>query len=279
MEIIVAKRAGFCFGVKRAIDIAFNLAKDSENGVYTFGPLIHNPQVIDDLKKHGVVPIEDIYSTDIKTLLIRTHGISPGIYEEISRVGYKVVDATCPFVKKAQRYAQTLKEEGYHVLILGDRQHPEVQALLGFAGENVIIKNGIESIPPLKNRVGIIVQTTQPIEALKKVVSNILGSAREVKVFNTICDFTGLRLKETTELAQSADLMLIVGGKNSANTTQLTNISRSICAKVYHIETARELQSNWFRGARKVGITGGASTPQWIIDRVVEKLKAISIKR
>ncbi len=277
MQIIVAKNAGVCFGVKRAIDIAFALAKDT-TGTYTLGPLIHNPQVINKLISQGVAPTEDVHSQKIKTLIIRTHGISPLLYEEISKTGYKIVDATCPFVKKAQKYAQTLKEEGYQVLIVGDKEHPEVQSLLGFAGDNVLVVNSSDPLPPLKNRVGIIVQTTQPFEALKKIVSGVLGIAKEVKVYNTICNSTSQRLEETKNLAKEVDAMIIVGGKNSANTTQLARLSEEICAKVYFIEDASELLEGWFKGVKKVGVTGGASTPAWIIDRVVAKLSEISVK-
>ncbi len=279
MQIIIAKRAGFCFGVKRAIDIAFNLAKDSDKGIYTLGPLIHNPQVIDKLKRHGIIPVEDLHSVNIKTLIIRTHGIAPKVHEKISKMEYQVVDATCPFVKKAQQHAQTLKEEGYKVLILGDRHHPEVQALLGFAGDNVLIVNSNQPIPSVKGKIGIIVQTTQSSDTLKKVVCQIIDSVKEIKVYNTICDFTALRLEETKKIAETVDLMIVVGGKNSANTSQLTNLSKRICGKVYHIETADEFQNEWFSSVEKVGVTGGASTPQWIIDEVVEKLKEISCKR
>jgi 4-hydroxy-3-methylbut-2-enyl diphosphate reductase len=279
MQIIVAKRAGFCFGVKRAMDIAFSLAKDTEEGVYSLGPLIHNPQVIEELKKVGVMPTDDINSSDIKTLIIRTHGVSPMVNEDIKRKGYKIVDTTCPFVKKAQKHVQTLKKEGYQVLILGDRNHPEVQALLGFAGDDAIVINSHEKLPSLKGRVGLIVQTTQPLEALKKVACDIFSNVKELKIFNTICDSTTQRLEETKKLANKVDLLIIVGGKNSANTTQLTVISGKICRQVYHIETADELNQEWFNGVTKVGITGGASTPQWIIDDVVEKIKEISCGR
>ncbi|MBI5195527.1 MAG: 4-hydroxy-3-methylbut-2-enyl diphosphate reductase [Nitrospirae bacterium] len=277
MQIIVAKKAGFCFGVKRAIDITFALAKDTA-GTYTLGPLIHNPHVINKLISQGVAPTEDVQSQKIKTLIIRTHGISPQLYEKISKIGYKIVDATCPFVKKAQKFAQTLKEEGYQVLIVGDKEHPEVQALLGFAGDNVLVVNSSNPLPPFKNRVGIIVQTTQPFEALKKIVSGVLGIAKEVKVYNTICNSTSQRLEETKNLAKEVDAMIIVGGKNSANTTQLARLSAEICAKVYFIEDAGELREEWFKGVKKVGVTGGASTPAWIIDRVVAKLSEISVK-
>jgi 4-hydroxy-3-methylbut-2-enyl diphosphate reductase len=276
MEIIVAKRAGFCFGVKRAVDVTFELARSKEQGVYTFGPIIHNPQVIEKLKKEGVSPTENIHSHDIKTLIIRTHGVSPGVYEEIEQEGYQLVDATCPFVKKAQKYAQVLQKEGYQVAILGDREHPEVKALLGFAGGNALVINGREPLTQMKGKVGLIVQTTQPVDTLKKVAGQLLDTVKELKVYNTICNSTRLRLEETKRLAALVDLLLVVGGKNSANTTQLAVLSKNICDKVYHIETAEELQRAWLQGVKKVGITGGASTPQWIIDNTIEKIKEIS---
>ncbi|UCF87640.1 MAG: 4-hydroxy-3-methylbut-2-enyl diphosphate reductase [Nitrospiraceae bacterium] len=279
MEIIIAKRAGFCFGVKRAMDVTFELARAKEKGIYTFGPIIHNPQVIERLKKEGVAPTEDIHSQDIKTLIIRTHGISPGIYEEIEQEDYRLVDATCPFVKKAQKYARILQKEGYQVAILGDREHPEVIALLGFAGEDAIVINGREPLPPMKGKVGLIVQTTQPVDSLKKVAGQLLDTVKELKVYNTICNSTSLRLEETKRLAAIVDLLLVVGGKNSANTTQLAVLSKNICDKVYHIETADELQQAWFQGVKKIGITGGASTTKWIIDNTIEKIKEISQRR
>ncbi|MBI5025438.1 MAG: 4-hydroxy-3-methylbut-2-enyl diphosphate reductase [Nitrospirae bacterium] len=279
MQIIVAKRAGFCFGVKRALDMAFNVARESKEGVFTFGPIIHNPQVVEELSQKGVRAIDVVDSPEIKVLIIRTHGVSPRIYEETQKRDYKVIDATCPFVKKAQYYAKTLKDEGYKILILGDRNHPEVQGLLGFAGDNVIIIGGDEAMPHLEGRVGIIVQTTQPLDALKRIVCHLLGSVREIKVYNTICDSTALRLEETKELAKAVDLMLVIGGKNSANTTQLARLCRELGVKIYHIETAEELDNGWFDGVEKVGITGGASTPQWIIDDVIKKLKEISLRR
>ncbi len=279
MQLIVAKKAGFCFGVKRAIDITFDLAKETNEGIYTYGPLIHNPQVIEKLIREGVNPIGDIHCIDIKTLIIRTHGVSPEVYAETSRMDYKLVDATCPFVKKAQHFAKTLSDEGYQVLIVGDREHPEVQGLIGFAGKDVITVNNVEPLPVLKRKVGIIVQTTQPFETFEKVVLKVIGSAREVKIYNTICDYTVLRIKETKEIAHKADLMVVIGGKNSANTTQLVNISRQSCANVHHIEISDEIRKEWFNGSRKIGITGGASTPQWIIDEVVKKIREISLRR
>jgi 4-hydroxy-3-methylbut-2-enyl diphosphate reductase len=273
MDIRIAKKAGFCFGVKRAIDMAFKLANEAKDGVYTLGPIIHNPQVVDKLAQAGVNATEDISSETIKVLLIRTHGIPPQLYEETQAMPYRVVDATCPFVKKAQQYAQMLKSEGYQVVILGDRNHPEVRGLVGYAGDEAMVINGTEPLPNLNSRVGIVVQTTKSVDTLKKVVSDIIDMVKEVKVYNTICDSTSHRLKETAELAKQADMMIVVGGKNSANTTRLTTLCRDMGVKAYHIETADEIESSWLTGCNCVGIIGGASTPGWIIDAVVEKLK------
>ena len=279
MKIKIAKKAGFCFGVKRAIDITFNLAKEENKGLYTYGPLIHNPQVVEELKRKGVRTVENLKFPDIRTIIIRTHGVSPEVYAETSEMGYNVIDATCPFVKKAQNFTQILKNEGYQVLIIGDQQHPEVQGLIGFAGGDAIVIHDVDQLPELKKKVGIIVQTTQSFDTFQKIVLQVINTAREVKIYNTICDFTAQRVRETKELAKKVGLMIIVGGKNSANTNQLVTLSKDVCAKVYHIETAKEIRRTWFKGVERVGITGGASTPQWIIDDVVNKIREISVRR
>lgn len=275
MEILTAKRAGFCFGVKRAIDIAFDIADKGRTGAFTFGPIIHNPQVVERLEAKGIHPIEDISREDMNVLIIRTHGIPVQLMEEASRSGCEIVDATCPFVKKAQHYAKLLAEQGYQVLILGDRDHPEVKGLMSYAGEDAVVVDEGGELPHLKSRVGIVVQTTQPLEALKRLTGRVVERAKEVKVYNTICNSTALRLKETEEMARRVDVMLVVGGKNSANTTQLAYLCASLPVKTYHIETADELRPEWFKGARKVGITAGASTPDWIIRDVQERIKDI----
>lgn len=276
MKIIVAKKAGFCFGVKRAIDITFDLAKGTKKGIFTYGPLIHNPQVVEELKQKGISTTDDLHSKNIKTLIIRTHGVSPEVYTETSKMGYNLIDATCPFVKKAQNFTKKLRDEGYQVLIIGDKHHPEVQGLIGFAGSNVIVADKIEGLKNIKKKVGIIVQTTQSFDTLKEIVLEVIATAREVKIYNTICDSTVQRMKETKEIAKKVDLMIIVGGKNSANTNQLVKLSKEACAKVYHLETAEELEKKWLRKVERIGISGGASTPQWIINDVIKKIKEIS---
>lgn len=275
LEIIKAKRAGFCFGVKRAITITFNMAKKEKAGIFTLGPIIHNPQVIGKLREEGITPVEleDIGRKDIKALIIRTHGIPADVYDSISARGFKIIDATCPFVKKAQRYTKHLAENGYQVVILGDSDHPEVKGLVSFAGEDVLVVNDETPLRTCKSKVGIVVQTTQPIEALKRVLSRVVERAREVKVYNTICNSTSLRLKETGDMARKADVMVVVGGRNSANTTQLANLCRSLAVKTFHIETAGEIEDSWFDGSGTVGITAGASTPDWLISKVEKRIR------
>lgn len=277
MEIIMAKRAGFCFGVKRAIDITIDKAKEEKEGLYTLGPIIHNPQVIERLQQEGISPLgeNELDSRKISALIIRTHGIPHQTHESILARGIKIIDATCPFVKNAQHYAKLLKENGYQVVILGDRNHPEVRGIVSYAGDDAIVLDEDTTLPKLKPKVGVVVQTTQPIEALKKALSQIIEHAREVKVYNTICNSTALRLKETEEMAHRVDVMIVVGGKNSANTTQLANLCRAMSVMTYHIETEDELDASWFRGAKKAGITAGASTPDWIIKKVEKRIHDI----
>jgi 4-hydroxy-3-methylbut-2-enyl diphosphate reductase len=276
MEIITAKTAGFCFGVKRAIDIAFKIAREKRRGIYTLGPIIHNPQVVEKLREKGIIPIEDIETKrDIKALIIRTHGIPLELSREISSRGCEIIDATCPFVKKAQYYAKLLKEEGYQVVILGEKNHPEVKSLMSYADSGVIVVDGKTPLPKLKNKAGIVVQTTQPLDALKRVISDAIEHAKEIKVYNTICNSTALRLKETEKMAAKVDVMFVIGGKNSANTTQLTRLCESLSVPTHHIETASEIKKGWMKKAKRIGLTAGASTPDWIIKEVENRIRDI----
>jgi 4-hydroxy-3-methylbut-2-enyl diphosphate reductase len=276
MKIVVAKTAGFCFGVKRAIDIAFKIAMEKRRGVYTLGPIIHNPQVVERLKDKGIIPIEDIKTKkDIRALIIRTHGITLQLLKEITSMGCEIIDATCPFVKKAQHYAKLLNEDNYQVVILGEKNHPEVQSLMSYATDDAIVVDGKTPLPKLKNKVGIIVQTTQPLDILQKVLYDALEHSNEIKVYNTICNSTALRLKETEKMARKVDVMFVVGGKNSANTTQLTRLCKSLSVPTYHIETASEIKGEWIKRAKKLGITAGASTPEWIIKEVETRIRDI----
>ncbi len=274
-EVIVAKGAGFCFGVKRAVDIAFKNA-NSPNRVFTLGPIIHNPQVIQRLVDMGVKPLEDGLLSDIKgsdTIIIRTHGIPVDTMDTLKKIGCHIIDATCPFVKKAQEHAKNLAEKGYQVLIVGDRDHPEVRGLVSYAGGDVVVVSSEHELGKLKKKVGIVVQTTQPEDLLKRVVQKTLERVKELVVYNTICSSTDLRLKETMRLTEKVEVIFVVGGKNSANTTQLTRFCRSRNIPTYHIETVSEIQDSWLAGVNNIGITAGASTPDWIINEVIDRIK------
>ncbi|MBF0606692.1 MAG: 4-hydroxy-3-methylbut-2-enyl diphosphate reductase [Candidatus Magnetobacterium sp. LHC-1] len=273
MKITVAKRAGFCFGVKRAVNIAFDMASKKE-GVCTLGPIIHNPQLVQRLEDQGVHCVNEPHQ-DMKSVIIRTHGIPIQMHDRIVDMGIEVIDATCPFVKKAQQYAKLLKEENYQVIILGESVHPEVKSIMSYVGQDVIVVED-EHVPErLKTRVGIVVQTTQPVSALKRLLNNIVERVKEIKIYNTICNSTALRLKETSEISSTVDIMIVAGGRNSANTTQLANHCQGIGVRTYHIEMASELEPFWFNGVNHVGVTAGASTPGWIIEEIIERINNI----
>lgn len=276
-EIIVAKRAGFCFGVKRAVEMAFNCKKNNKVA-YSIGPIIHNPQVVDKLRANDVYPIEDKDIDNLSkgdTIIIRTHGIPVATFKKLKKKKLNVIDATCPFVKKAQEHADSLNKKGYQVLIVGDKDHPEVKGLMSYADNNVIVVNSDCFKAKLNKKVGIVVQTTQPKELLKKVVNRAIENVKELIIYNTICDSTDLRLKETMSLADKVDIMFVVGGKNSANTTQLTKLCLSKNIPTFHIETSKEINPIWLNNKKTVGITAGASTPDWIIDDVKNCIKDI----
>ncbi|MBD3182702.1 4-hydroxy-3-methylbut-2-enyl diphosphate reductase [Candidatus Poribacteria bacterium] len=276
MKIILAENAGFCFGVKRAMKLAFEAAKNSPTPIYSLGPLIHNPQQVQLLTQSGVQVVSDLDSlTSGDTIIIRSHGTNPETLQKAKCKGLNIVNATCPFVVKAQELAQILAQEEYQVVIIGEGNHPEVIGLTGFAGENVwVVENAEDAAKlPEKKRIGIVAQTTQSLDNLRKVVSVFLGESDEVKVFNTICHATALRQKAALALAKEVDLMIVIGGYNSANTNRLASLCKETGVHTYHIETVNEIEKSWLKNISKVGITAGASTPDWIINEVIERLK------
>ena len=275
LKITVARRAGFCFGVKRAVEIAFDMAGKKE-GVSTLGPIIHNPQLVARLKEKGIDAIDEP-ADGTGTVIIRTHGIPLDKHRRIAQTGVEIIDATCPFVKKAQQYAKLLKEEDYQVIVLGDIDHPEVKSIMSYAGDEVLVVGEGETPKRMKSRVGIVVQTTQPVDALKRLLCAVVEKAKEIKVYNTICNSTALRLKETGEISRSVDVMIVAGGKNSANTTQLANQCREMGVRTYHVETSEELDNAWFEDVESVGITAGASTPDWIIEEIVDRINKLGV--
>lgn len=275
-KIVCAKSAGFCFGVERAIKLANQAVKENKNKVWTLGPLIHNPQEVRRLEKKGIVPVSDLKKVGSDLVIIRSHGASPLVLREIKKRRLKFIDTTCPFVLKAQRLAQKLQKEGYFVVVVGERNHPEVQNIIGYTNGKAVAIGGVKDlkdIPSGEKRIGVVSQTTQTLETFIAVINELLLKCRELKIYNTICKATTERQREAKAIAERVDVMLVVGGRNSANTTHLADICRGTGAKVYHIETDAEIKSDWLENNSRVGITAGASTPDWIINGVIKKLK------
>jgi len=284
MKIIVAPHAGFCFGVERAIELAEESAKYTKEGkkVFTYGPLIHNPQEIGRLKTLGINVLENEGQLDRDTVLIlRSHGIPPQKERELKSKGVQIVDATCPYVKAVHEAVVKLVNEGYFIVLVGEKNHPEVLGTWGYLrdakGEGIIVET-LEDLKPAlnKTKVGVIAQTTQNEQFFKEVVGELALWVQELKVINTICNATSVRQEEVRELAPKVDVMLIIGGKNSGNTTRLYKIAKSLNPNSYHIETADELKEEWFQNASTVGISAGASTPKWIIESVLKRLEEIA---
>ena len=271
LEVILADYLGFCYGVKRAIKIAReNAAPDGS--ACTLGPIIHNPQMVERLKEEGVGTIDRLDDLKRGKVIIRSHGVGPETYERAEAMGLECVDATCPHVKKAQLSAKELAEEGRFVVIVGEKEHPEVHSIVQWAGGNVAVIETVAEAASFPNasRLGIISQTTFSGERFQEIVSALLDKSRDIRVMRTICTATDQRQRAARELASKVDVMLVIGGKNSANTTRLAQLCAKIC-RTYHIETAEELRPAWFDNIEKIGITAGASTPDWIIKEVYKK--------
>lgn len=277
MKVILAKRAGFCFGVKRATHMAFEAAGKGSK-TYTLGPIIHSPQVVQKLEDMGVRVVQDLDNTDSGTIIIRSHGVLASEMDEAVQKQLEIVDATCPFVKKAQEHVKRLSETGYGVVVVGDADHPEVQGIVSYGGDKVFVVGSGEEVKklPKMNKIGVVAQTTQSFENLKNVVSECLLRGGEIRVFNTICDATAVRQEEAKELACQVDCMLVVGGFNSANTRRLSEVCAELQPRTHHIETAAEINPEWFEGVERVGVTAGASTPKWIIDEVMNRIEELN---
>jgi 4-hydroxy-3-methylbut-2-enyl diphosphate reductase len=278
MEIIVAKTAGFCWGVKKAIQQVMDEVEKGEGPIYTLGPLIHNPQTVEALhKEHAVQPVDTIDEVKNGTLTIRTHGVPPSIVTEARDKGLQVLDATCPFVSKIQEHARDLVNEGYRLLIIGERDHPEVKGIQACCDGRGIIVESLDDVKDLKplTRVGVIIQSTQDARKVNEIIAELFSRSAEMKIFNTICNATTERQSEVRELANTVDVMVVVGGYNSGNTNRLSAICREIGVSTYHIETASELRAEWFRDIETCGLTAGASTPDSSIEEVRVALENI----
>jgi (E)-4-hydroxy-3-methyl-but-2-enyl pyrophosphate reductase len=275
MDIEIAKGSGFCFGVRRAVNLAMHAAAGMDGRIVTFGPLVHNPLVVEMLEAKGIRAVEEV-SGDADVVIIRAHGIPVPHLESLRRQQVEIIDATCPFVKRSQRYAKALRDEGYQVVILGDREHPEVRAVGSYAGGQAVVVESPDDLPDAFGpRVGVLAQTTQSEEAFLRLVHRIVLKAKVVKVINTICRSTAARLADTERLARTVQIMIVVGGRKSHNTLELVRVCRLTGIETYHVERVEELQVSWFRNRLHVGISAGASTPDWAIDGVAEAVHAI----
>lgn len=284
MEIEVAKNSGYCFGVKRALDLAektIKRQKNKKNRIYTLGEIIHNKAVVKSLEKEGVKSVNYEYEIEPGSIfIVRSHGMSPQILNRIKSRNIKVIDATCPYVKKAQLKAKMLSKKGYHVVIIGSKKHPEVIGIKDqVINNNMTIIENPEELSGLKNheKIGVIIQTTQTIENVQQIIPGLLEKGKEILIENTICHTTEKRQTAVKDLAKKVDVMLIVGGKNSSNTTHLAELSRKYNPNTYHIENFKEIRSEWFKYGMKIGISSGASTPQKDIKDVKNFLKELSL--
>lgn len=276
-KVEIAREAGACYGVERALQMVEAAAQSSAVPVHTLGPLIHNPRVVAELADKGVTVVENAADAAGDTLLLRTHGVTPDEQDFAKSVCREVLDATCPFVKKVHLAAARLHNEGYQVVVVGEKGHPEVEATLPHAPGAVVVGSADEALAlPECKKIGVVVQTTQSRANLEKVVAALLGRAEEVRVVNTICEATSGHQKACAELAERADVMVVIGGRISANTTRLAEISRELCPKTHHIEAADELDPAWFDGANLIGVTAGASTPASHIEAVCSAIQGIA---
>ncbi len=282
----MAQCAGFCYGVKRAVETTKKVKiENASKNVWVLGELIHNSHVIKELDELGIKTVDELPENETGICIVRSHGMAPKNINEIKEKGFEVVDLTCLDVKKVQQKAIQLAQEEFLVLILGKPEHPEVIAIKANAEEyssNVYVIPDLETLEKITNeiksikKVGVVIQTTQKIELLKSVVDYLLPVSSELKVFNTICKSTSMRQQEAKELAKTSDLMIVVGGKNSANTTHLAEILQEITNTI-HIETADDLEqyADVIKTAQNIGVTAGASTPENIINNVINKLEKI----
>ncbi len=278
MEVIVADNAGFCFGVKRAIKMATDTLDQAPGPVKSLGQLIHNPQVVSLFQRRGLDVVCDLGELPSdSTVVIRSHGVGPEVKLEAMQRSLNVVDTTCPFVTKAQQYAAKLIAENYKVVVIGDAHHPEVIGVVAHTEGKAIVLDSVAEAEKLKfiPRMGVVFQTTHSIGHVQEIVGALLKRGKEVRVFNTLCGATTSMQKTAVELAPTVEAMVIIGGRQSANTAQLAEVCRRVNPRVLQVESADEVDEAWFRGIRRVGVSAGASTPDEVIAEVVARLTDI----
>lgn len=276
MKVIVAETCGFCPGVRKAVKTAEQiLAEQSEGAVYSLGPVIHNEQEVDRLGRAGLRTVSGIDDIDTGTVLIRSHGAAPAEYQQLEDKGLRIVDGTCALVKRLQRIAREMDDQGYQVVIIGESDHPEVNSVKGFV-PNAVVLAGEEDLPkvPQGARLGVVCQTTQTPTCLGRMLG-ALGQRdfREIKVVNTLCRESRKRQEAAVALAQTVDIMFVLGGLHSGNTCRLAELCRQHNPHTHHLQSWEELDTELLKGKQVAGVTAGASTPDWIIHAFVEQLK------
>lgn len=275
MEITVAKSAGFCFGVQRAVDSVYKELEENSGKIYTFGPIIHNEQVVEDLNKRGIEVIDTVEQLKkIKegTVVIRSHGVAKEIYDILEQQKLKMVDATCPFVKKIHNIVLNESNNGKTIIIIGNDNHPEVEGIKGWVNGEVIVINKEEQIEklslPEQTKACIVSQTTFNHNKFKYLVEIIRKKGYDITVVNTICNATHVRQVEAQKISSKVDGMIVIGGKNSSNTQKLYDICRNECENTFYVQTVKELNLHELKSLKSIGITAGASTPKNIIEEV-----------
>jgi 4-hydroxy-3-methylbut-2-enyl diphosphate reductase len=278
VKVNVAKSAGFCFGVKRALKIALDTSKTGSK-VEMLGDIVHNEDVVKEIKKAGVGKIRRLRKGGKKILLIRAHGASEEIYEKASNLDYTIVDATCPMVKEIHKIARNSKKEGCEVIIIGDKKHDEVRGIMGQLQDKAIVIDSIKKIPLTKlkkvKKACVVVQSTQNMDKTIPIVDILKKHIKDLKFFNTICRPTRVKQKEIKEMPLKNDLIIIIGSRTSANTKRLYQISKSINKRSYWIQSRDEIKKEWFSNAQSVGIMAGASTPDYTTKKVIKYIKSI----
>ena len=278
MEIIIADNAGFCFGVKRAVDMTNTELINANKNIYSLGPLIHNQQAVERFEKAGLKTVDDIKEINNSKVIIRSHGVSKNIINEINQKDLEIVDSTCPYVKSVHKRVEEYENQGYNIIIIGDSNHPEIIGINGWCNNKAFIVNSLEDAEklPMMDKICVVSQTTNTQEKFETLCEIIKEKGNEVKIFNTICNATNLRQESCKKLSSQVDAMIIIGGYHSSNTKKLVEVSKKYCKNVYHIETSKELPLQTLSKFNKIGITAGASTPDWIIKEVVETMDNIN---
>lgn len=279
MKIHLAKSSGFCFGVKRALKIALQAAQTQDN-VQMLGEIVHNEDVIREITKAGIVKIKKLAKGKNRTLLIRAHGTARETFAKARLLGYKVVDATCPMVKEIHKIARSLGESGYKIIVIGDKMHDEVQGIVGQIQDKAIVIDRPEHVPVKKiqkiNKAAAVIQSTQNIDQVMKIIKILRKYIPKLKFCNTICRPTRIKQEEIKKLSLQNEAMIIIGSKTSANTKRLYEISKPLNRHTYWVQSKKELNPKWFKGVGSVGVAAGASTPDYTTKEVIRKIRNLA---